>query len=729
MKSGVSQSRPWWQFAAICLALAGLAITAYWPVHENEFINNYDDNPYITENTHVLHGLNWKDIKWAFTTSYTALPHPLTWLSHQLDCSLYGTWAPGHHYTGLAIHIVNSLLLFLLIWRMTRRFWPSAILAAVFAVHPLHVESVAWAAERKDVLSGLFFLLTLHAYLRYAGKPKVSLYLAVFALFVLGLLCKPMLVTLPFVLLLLDYWPLGRLRFSKKSFGRLIAEKIPLIFVALTWGIITFAIQKQAGVVVAETQLGPVSRIANAAISYVFYLWKTIWPTDLAVFYPYPSSLPWISFVFSTLLLIAISVFCVAKRKNSPYLIFGWLWYLGTLIPVIGLIQSGGQAHADRYTYLPQIGFCLAVIWQINDLSERWPHRRYLVGTAAAVALLFLAGRTWTQCAIWHNSESLWSHALAVTTDNATAHNHLADAFIRRGRLDEAVSQAELAIKISGARSPDNLYGYSNLGIALSRQGKTKEAIKYFEKVEKDGPNRPALHYNMAGALSDNGQWDEAISELQKELVIQPEFAEAHNNLGIALSKKGHLDEAIAQFQKALQLNPNAPKVNYNLADIFLQKGEMDAAIRHLKRELQIQPNQPDALNGLGIALSQEGLLSEALDQWQRTISVQPNNLNALCNLAWVYGTNPEPSIRNAKKALEFALRANELSGGNNPRILRLVAAAYAENGQFDEAIRVADKGAKLARDVGNLAMADVLMQNIASYQRNSPLRDSSQIR
>jgi tetratricopeptide (TPR) repeat protein len=538
-----------------------------------------------------------------------------------------------------------------------------------------------------------------------------------------------MLVTLPFVLLLLDYWPLGRLRFAKKSFGWLIAEKIPLIFVALTWGIITFAIQKQAGVVVAETQLGPVSRIANAAISYVFYLWKTIWPTDLAVFYPYPSRLPWISFVFSTLLLIAISVFCVAKRKNFPYLIFGWLWYLGTLIPVIGVIQSGGQARADRYTYLPQIGFCLAVIWQINDLSERWPHRRYLVGTAAAVALLFLAGRTWTQCAIWHNSESLWSHALAVTTDNATAHNHLADAFIRRGRLDEAVSQAELAIKISTDNSPDNLYGYSNLGIALSRQGKTKEAMKYFEKVEKDAPNRPVLHYNMASALSDNGQWDEAISELQKELVIQPEFAEAHNNLAVALSKKGHLDEAIAQFQKALLLNPNAPKVNYNLAGIFLQKGEMDAAIRHLKRELQIQPNQLDALNDLGIALSQEGLLSEALDQWQRTISVQPNNLNALCNLAWVYGTNPEPSIRNAKKALEFALRANELSGGNNPRILRLVAAAYAENGQFDEAIRVADKGAKLARDVGNLAMADVLMQNIASYQRNSPLRDSSQIR
>lgn len=679
----------------ICLALAIITLAAHWPVLQNDFVN-YDDNEYVTENEHVLHGLNWPDAKWAFTTGQTGSSVPLTWLSHQLDYQLYGAWAGGHHLTNLALHVVNALLLFLLFWRMTHAMWPSVFVAAVFAIHPLHVESVAWISERKDVLSGLFFMLTLHMYVTYAGKPRFLPYALALFLFALGLLSKPMLVTLPCVLLLLDYWPLRRMSFGKtehdsemkRPFNRLVLEKIPFAMMAGVWSVLTFIIQRKVGAVADAGKIGIDLRLGNALTSYAVYLWKTFWPQELAVFYPYPSALPWGMVAVSAIFLVFLSGLCLAKRRSSPYLFVGWLWYLGMLVPVIGLIQAGAQARADRYTYLPQIGLCLALGWGIAELTKSWRYRRPVLAATAFIALSMLMGRTWDQTKIWRDSETLWTHALAVTSHNDTAHN--------------------------------------NLGIALSRKGDADNALLHFEEVAEIKPNRRKLHYNMAIALLQKGKIDDAIANYEKELEIQPEFAEAHNNLGILLAQKGRTAEAIAHLQKALEIEPRYPKLHYNLAHIYLQKGQIDDAIIHYQKELQLQPDETEALNDLGIAFSQKGKVSDAIGQWQKTLRIQPDNLNAQCNLAWIFATHPDGFIRDGTKAITHATRASQLSHQRDPRIFRLLAAAYAENGRFDDAIQAAERGLELASDRGESALAATLKENLALYRTKIPLRDTT---
>jgi tetratricopeptide (TPR) repeat protein len=358
------------------------------------------------------------------------------------------------------------------------------------------------------------------------------------------------------------------------------------------------------------------------------------------------------------------------------------------LVPVIGLIQAGAQARADRYTYLPQIGFCLALGWGIAELTKSWRYRRPVLAATAIVTLMVLMGRTWDQTKIWRDSESLWTHALAVTSNNDTAHN--------------------------------------NLGIALSRKGDVDQALLHFEKALQIKPKRRKLHYNMAVALVQKGKIDDAIANYQRELEIQPEFAEAHNNLGILLAQKGRTDEAIAHLQKALEIEPRYPKLHYNLAHVLLQKGQIDDAIIHYQKELQLQPNEIEALNDLGIAFSQKGQVNDAIAQWQRTLEVQPDNLNAQCNLAWIFATHPDGSIRDGPKAITHATRALQLSNEQDPRIFRLLAAAYAENGRFDDAITAAERGLQLASARGDSALAATLEENIALYRNKVPLRDTS---
>lgn len=716
--------------ALICLILAVVTFAVYWPVRGNDFVN-YDDNVYITENAHVRNGLNWPDLKWAFTTGHTGYSHPLTWLTHQLDYERYGGWAGGHHLTSLAIHILNSLLLFLLFFRMTRAIWPSAFVAAIFAIHPLHVESVAWVAERKDVLSGLFFLLTLHAYAFYTKKPRLLRYLLALFLFALGLLSKPMIVTLPVVLLLLDYWPLRRMTFGaskadrsrEQPIGWLILEKVPFLFMAAAWSLITFIIVRESRLVVEEPHLGVWLRGANALVSYATYFLETFWPRDLSVFYPHPVVWPWGIVLGATTLLALISALCIARKSVAPYLIVGWFWYLGMLVPVIGLIQAGAQARADRYTYLPQIGLCLALSWGLADVFKNWSYRRYILPAGATVVLALLVCATWYQTQVWRDSESLWRHALATTSDNDAAHIGLCDALLQKGRADEAMRHAEMALRIR----PNGVDAHNHLGIVLASKGRPDDALIHFQRVLEMKPNRPKLHYNLATVLLQKGQVDEAISHFQKELQIQPGFVDAHNNLGIALSQRRKADEALVHFQRALEIDPNRPRVNYNLANVLLQKGQADEAIVHLQKELQIQPNYTEALNDLGIAFSQKGQINDAIAHWQKTLEVQPENLNALCNLAWIFATYPDASIRNGAKALNLAQHASQLSGGTNPRILRLVAAAHAENGQFAEAIGVAQKAVQLATALGDSGLVQNLQTNVALFQASSPLRDTAQ--
>ena len=557
----------------VCIFLAAIVWIAFGQMLRHDFIN-YDDAEYITENVHVLSGLNWPDVKWAFTTGHTGYAHPVTWLTHQLDCQLYGVWAGGHHLTSIAIHTVNSLLLFLLFWRMTRDLWPSAFVAALFAIHPLHVESVAWIAERKDVLSGLFFLLTLHAYAAYAAKPQVARYLLTLGLFVLGILSKPMLVTVPCLLLLLDYWPLRRMTFpaSKRdlagrfNLGRLILEKVPFALIAASWSLLTFVIQKKYGAVAEEAHFGIARRIANAFVSYAMYVWNTFWPQDLALFYPYPSTLPSGTVMVSVALLVLVSVLCIAKRRSSPYLIIGWFWFLGMLVPVIGFVQVGEQARADRYTYLPQIGLCLLVTWGAMELFSKWRRGREALAVIALFIITGLTALSHLQASYWQNSETLWHHSLANTSNNYVAHNNLGKVVMLKGRLDEAVVHFRKALEICDDCSDV----HNNLGHALARQGHWAEAITAYQAAIRTGPNYPNAHNNnnLGIALAKVGKTDEAIEQFREALRIDGDYREAHSNLAILLLQLGRRDEAVVHLSEALRLKPDDAQVKAQLRQL-----------------------------------------------------------------------------------------------------------------------------------------------------------------
>jgi len=490
-------------------------------------------------------------------------------------------------------------------------------------VHPLHVESVAWIAERKDALSAVFFMLTLLAYLHYTRAPSMGRYLAVALVIAFGLMSKPMLVTLPFVLLLLDYWPLGRLEAPKSKTGhqlsRLVLEKIPLIALSAVSSIVTFLAQRGA---IGWTEQLPVSeRITNAFVAYVIYIRQMFWPADLAVFYPHPENrLPIWEVSLALMVLIGITAVAFVFRRKAPYFVTGWLWYLGMLVPVIGLLQVGWQGHADRYTYLPQIGLYIAMTWAVADLTRVWRFQQIALGTAAVLIVGALSWRAWLQTSYWRDSETLFTHALTVTTNNDVALNNLGIIFL------------------------------------------------------------------------DKGQLDEAISKLQEAVDLRPENAPAHDNLAKALLKKGQVSKAMVHYRKFLEL----------------------------------EPANVEARNTLGTALIQQGHVREAIEQWQEALATQPENGNAASNLAWVFATCPEVSIRDGTRAVELGERALRISGGKIPMIYKVLAAAYAENGRFAEAVETAQRGAEIATGQGNPALAADLESNIVLYQSGRPLRDPS---
>jgi Flp pilus assembly protein TadD len=515
---------------------------------------------------------------------------------------------------------------------MTGALWRSAFVAAVFAIHPLRVESVAWVAERKDVLSGVFFLLTLGAYLRYVRAPSIGRYLAVALMFLLGLMSKPMLVTLPVILLLLDYWPLNRWRHLSPTPSKatpdwplrtsipynLVIEKIPLLALSIVSSVVTVLAQKQAIGWIEQLPLG--WRLTNAAVSYVAYVWQMIWPVNLAAFYPHPENrLPVWEIILAVVALVAVTVAALARRKSHPYLITGWLWYIIMLVPVIGLMQVGWQGRADRYTYLPQIGLIVLVTWAIADLSAGWRRQRELLAMAAALVIVVLSCIARKQTFYWHDSERLWTHTLAVTSNNDVA----------------------------------------------------------------------------------------------------------QTNLGIVLLERGKTDAAIARFEQAVELRPQNGPAHENLAKTFLQQGRLEEAMTHYRTVLEIQPENSEARNILGMLLFQRGRIKDAVGQWEQTLRMDPENGNAKNNLAWVFATCPNRSIRDGVKAVQLGEQAAQLSSGRNPMVLRTLAAAYAESGRFPEAIATAQRGAEVAIKQGNSALAGELQSNIALYQTNSPLRDT----
>jgi tetratricopeptide (TPR) repeat protein len=605
----------------VCIYLVAITWLVFGQTLRHDFVN-YDDDAYVYQKPIITSGITLPGIAWAFTHVHARNWHPLTTISHMLDCQLFQLNAGGHHFTNVLLHSIVVVLLFLILETMTGAIWRSAFVAAVFAIHPLHVESVAWIAERKDVLSGVFFMLTLAAYLHYVRKQTAGRFATVAILFACGLMSKPILVTLPLVLLLLDYWPLHRI-VDFRTAGKLVVEKIPLLALSAASCVATVIAQ---GELTGEMEPFPLTwRINNALVSYLTYFWQMFWPVRLAAFYPHPENrLPLWEIIFALVFLIAMSSWAIVLRRTRPYFIVGWFWYLGMLVPVIGLLQAGMQGHADRYTYLPQVGLYLLVAWAVCDLLKSWRYRRELLGISATIALAALGWKAHAQTPYWRDSESLWKHALAVTADNQAALNNLAVLFEERGQLDSAISYYRQSINVQSSS------GHARHSMGLAR-----------------------AHVSLAGVLLRHGQIDDAIAQTEAAIKLQPRLADAYAALGNA----------------------------------FLQKRTMSEAIMH----------------------------------YEKSLAIAPQSIVALNNLALILATCPDARFRDGHRAIELAKQADELSGRNNPSIVRNLAAAYAETGRFKEATETAKRAMKLALAQKNAALVNDARVDIDLYGLNLP--------
>ena len=716
---------------AVSLALATIAI--YWPATQCGFVN-YDDDTYVTDNAHVISGVTWESLKWACLNPVSANWHPLTILSHMLDCQLFGLQPAGHHLTSVLLHALNAALVFGLLQQMTGASWRSLFVAALFAVHPLRVESVAWVSERKDVLSGCFGLLSLIAYARYArGRvqksetrnpksecaaraavpgsafdvgcsmfdfraPSSIFYLLSLCFFALGLLSKPMLVTWPFVMLLLDYWPLRRMqnaeatdtqhasRFtfhvSRFTLLSLLVEKIPFFALAALASVMTFVVQQHGGAMKGAEKLPLVERTGNALISGCRYLGKLFWPSDLVVFYWHPGQWPIGKVLLAGGLILGLSVLLWVQRRRFPFLLVGWLWFLGTLVPVIGLVQVGQQAMADRYTYIPSLGVLILAVWGAGELMQgkaegRKPKaesRKPKGGPAGLIsgfgfrisalfrasgfglriscvagcsAIVLSAALTRQQIGHWTDSEALFRHALEVTENNYVAHKFLGDALDKRGQIDGAISQYQQSLRLK----PDDALVCNNLGVALDKKGQTEDAIRQYREVIRLEPDRPFPHYNLGNALLKKGQMDKAITQYQEAIRLKPDYADAHNNLGNALNNKGQLDAAIEQYQQAIRLDSDYAIAHNNLGAALGKKGQSDAAIRQYQEAIRLNPQDALAHNNLGVALDKMGRTDEAISQFQEAARLKPDYTDAKDNLARAFELKSKSGVRTINPA------------------------------------------------------------------------------
>lgn len=573
------------------MGLALLVIVAYAGVRQHAF-TNFDDPQYVFENIQVRNGVSGAGITWAFTSGYAGNWHPLTWISHMIDVDIFGLDAGAHHATNLGFHTANTLLLFLVLLRLTGAAGPSALVAGLFGLHPLHVESVAWVAERKDVLSTFFWMLTLLAYVGYVKRPAAGRYLAVGTLFACGLMSKPTVVTLPLVLLLLDWWPLTR-----TGAARLVREKLPLLAMSAAAGVVTLLVQQQAGAVRTLDALPLAVRIENAIVAYVWYLWKMLWPVNLAALYPYDRALsPWLV-GGAALLLLAVSAIAMAPRtrREAPYVAVGWAWYLITLAPMIGLVQVGSQPMADRYTYVPLIGIFIAIAWSLRAAVDRLEIPKRAPLALSAFLLFLLALLTARQAALWRDSVTLWTHAVAVTGDNYRARTNLGHALGLRGQWHDALPQLEAAVRIRNDAAEPQHY----LGQALAALGHLDRAL---------------VHYRRAVALS-------------------PSYAEAHGNLGIALAESGKPEEALRHFREAVRLEPDSPVGRANLAmalthagAVLANDGHIEKAAGYFTEAIAHDPGLVDAHANLAVVQIRRGRLGEAIAAYSEARRLQPGN-------------------------------------------------------------------------------------------------------
>ena len=599
------------------LILVGLAVVTfgiYAQVIGHRFIT-FDDPTYIQDNPMVNRGVTPGGLAWAFTTFYAGNWHPLTWIAHMIDSQLFGMFAGGHLLVNALIHAANALLLFWLLLRTTKARWSSALVAALFALHPLHVESVAWASERKDTLSTFFGLLSLIAYVRYAEAPSIRRYAWTAIILALGLMAKPMLVTWPFVMLLLDYWPLGRWQSGKsktQSAERgsewsvvrgLIIEKIPLLVLVAVSAIVTSVAQSHLGAVRTFTEAPITLRLSNVLVSYTKYLLLAFWPNDLAVFYPFPKAgIPAWQIIGAASLLIAITAFCFSQRKIRPYLIVGWLWFVGTLVPVIGLVQVGAQTMADRYFYIPSIGLFIALVFGLADIAERRRVAPWLTAAIANLVLLVLATLTNAQIHRWHDSITLFNHALAVTPSNVIAEDNLGLAMYKSGQLDEAAAHFEKALQTQF----NDYTALLTMGVTRFHQGRAPEAIDYAEAAIRSEPDSSKAHNLLGMALAKQNRNEAALDELRRAVQLAPKDADIRNDLGLALVGLGRIPEAIDQFHEAVKLDPaNAAPAHANLGWALVESGKSRESIPEFEAALRLNPEFKAAADGLSQAQAQ----------------------------------------------------------------------------------------------------------------------------
>lgn len=770
---------------AIVLLFA-VTLVAFGPVLSCDFVD-YDDPYYVTENPPVKAGLTAAGFRWAWTTFHAGNWHPLTWLSLMVDAQLFGPRPWGYHLTNLLLHLANTLILFVLLLRLTGAVWRAALVAALFAVHPLHVESVAWITERKDVLSTFFGLLAIWAYTRYARTPSTAGYLAALFGLALSLMAKPMLVTLPFLLLLLDYWPLGRWRRADSkaiSWVRLVLEKVPFLILSIASCVVTVWAQHTGGAVKSLTQISLAERLGNALVSYVQYLRQMLVPVDLAAFYPLSGVTAGMA-VGAGVLLVVLTGLALWWGRRYPYLMVGWLWYFGTLVPVLGLVQVGVQARADRYTYIPLIGIFLLAVWGLADLAARWRVQRTaaVAATAVLVACMMLAS---LQVHYWSNAITLWEHALQATQGNVIAHSNLANQYLAQKKLDKAIRHFREAVRAN----PNDPRAAFNLGNALLQRGDVAKAIQSFEQSLRLDPNLASTHDLLCTALLREGRRDEALREGRQAVLLAPESASAHFDLGNVLLSLGNVAEAAEHFQRASRLDPNNPAIHYNLGNVLLRQeelsgaiasyraavhidpdyapahnnlaaallsqGDVDGAIQECRQLLRLNPNHVSALANMGLALQmrgewpeaascflracslnpqtaeyhcglafslyQQGRTEEARREYQTALRLDPSWPRASLQLAWIMAAHRMDRFRSGIRAYQTAQQVVQ-AGGENAPALDVLAAACAERGQFQEATTIARRAKGQAVDVGQQELANQIEERLRLYEKGQAFR------
>jgi tetratricopeptide (TPR) repeat protein len=693
--AGVSSFAPArWLLAA---GLSVLTLVAFAEVRHFDFVS-MDDYIYVTSNAHVLSGLSWSGIGWAFTTSDANFWHPLTWLSLMLDVQMFGVNPGALHVTNLLFHLASTLILFVALSRMTGRVGRSAFVAALFAVHPLHVESVAWISERKDVLSTLFMMLTLWGYAVYAdkrrlGRPATAAFLGVFVMFALGLMAKPMLVTLPFVLLLLDWWPLRRAAFWSgapdgrpslasvwRSWSPLVREKLPLFALAAVSGVVALFAQEQGGALAGLGSFPLAGRLANALHSYVAYVGQMFWPVGLVAFYPYPQAVAIWPAVAALVALVAVTAAVAYVARRRPYLAVGWIWYVGTLLPVSGLVQVGSHAMADRYTYVPLIGLFVMVAWGAAEAAGRARLHRGVAGAVACAVLVACAVTTRAQVETWKDSMALWQHAVAVMPTNYYAHNALGLELSKQGRTSEAKEHFIEASRLA----PGFANSHSNLGLVLEAEGLEDEAMSEYRKAVDLDPKYPQARINLGNALLKTGRAGEATAQYTEAVRLAPDSAAARTDLGTALLEAKRSDEAIVQFRQAVRLHPEYALAHYNLANALRRIGRPEEAAGQYRDALRLQSpaDSVETRNNLGATLLQMGRVNEAAAEFDQVLRLKPGfspALNNLGNLLLQTG-HPAEAAERYREAIRQAPTDSEahMNLGN----------ALADLGQLDDAER-----------------------------------------